>query len=523
MATPITTTRSQTSLAAWARIVEWLPAATAVAYVVLVADRFPTLVRALYWDSDAAGALVLGQLAHAHQGVEIPRFGWWSSFWWLAATRWVPGHAHLWEATGYVFAIATVLLVGWATWRVAGRWAGVTAAAVAVLVGPKTLTTLLTVNFHTSTPFTAALLAAYLVVLIRRRSLLLAALVGVLVGVNAASDPLLWIAGVAPFAFAAALLAVASRARYVAGIAAVVVGTAALCAAATDRAMSALDFHLIPVGLNASSIGNLGSNLVELGRSIALVFGANFLVQPTYPSGLLRYALALLALAAMAAPIVAAVRMNAVRAAPTLWAYASFWATAVLLVGIAYWGTDLAAGGGPGGGLNYMLVFAPAAGVGVALVARGSSRARLIASLLIAAVGAVNISSIAQGHAEDLTANAYRTELVRLLDREGLTRGYAPYWDAQSVTWRSGMRALVAPVQACAPGARALCRVHFFTIDSWYRERPGRSFLIIDPASGLWEKPPASLGRPSEVLHLVSDKDVAVYVYPYDLARHIRG
>jgi hypothetical protein len=523
VATQITTTRSQTSLSAWARIVEWLPAATAVAYVAVVAGRFPTLVRGVYWDSDAAGALVLGQLAHAHAGVEIPRFGWWSSLWWLLATRWVPGHAHLWEATGYVFAIATVALVGWATWRVAGRWAGVTAAAVAVVVGPKTLATLLTVNFHTSTPFTAAVLGAYLVVLTRRRSWFLAVAVGVLAGVNAASDPLLWIAGIAPFAVSATLLAVVSRTRSVAGLSAVVVATAALCAAITSRGMSALGFHLIPVGLNLWSLENPVSDVVELGRSVALVFGANFLVEPTYPSGPLRYAVALLALAALAAIFVAAVRLRLVRATPIAWAYACFWATAVALVGIAYWGTSLADGGGPGGGLNYMLVLAPAAGVGVALIARGSSRARLTASILIAAVGVVNIASVAQGHAEDLSADTYRTELAHVLENDGLTHGYAPYWDAQSVTWKSGVRVLVAPVQPCAPGATELCRMPFFTMDSWYRERPGRSFLVVDPGSGLLQKPPATFGRPSEVRHLVSDRDVLVYVYPYDLARHIRG
>jgi hypothetical protein len=523
VATQLTTAPSQTSIAVWARIIEWLPAVTAVAYVAVVAGRFPTLIRALYWDSDAAGALVLGQLGHAHAGVEIPRFGWWSSLWYLLATRWIPGHAHVWEATGYAFAMATVVLVGWATWKVAGRWAGVTAAAVAVVVGPKTLTTLLSVNFHTSTPFTAAVLAAYLVVLTRRRSWLLAIAVGVLAGVNTASDPLLWIAGIAPFALAASALALSAKRRDVAARAAAVVGVAALVAPTTDRVMSSLGFHLIPVGVNLWSLENPVSDLVELGKSVALVFGANFLVEPTYPSGALRYAVALLGIAALASIFVAAARLRLVRAAPIAWAYACFWATAVALVGMAYWGTSLADGGGPGGGLNYMLVFAPAAGVGVALIARGSSRARLTASVLIAAVGAVNLVGLTQGHAEDLSTNAYRTELVHVLERDRLTHGYAPYWDAQSVTWRSGMRVLVAPVQPCAPGATDLCRHPFFTMDSWYRERPGRSFLIVDPGSGLVEKPPATFGPPSEVRHLVSDRDVLVYVYPYDLARHIRG
>jgi hypothetical protein len=84
------------------------------------------------------------------------------------------------------------------------------------------------------------------------------------------------------------------------------------------------------------------------------------------------------------------------------------------------------------------------------------------------------------------------------------------------------MQLLVAPVQPCDPQrGRALCRRHFFTIDSWYEERPGSSFLIVDPAAGLSSEPPRSYGRPSRI-HRLRD-GVTVYVYPYDIARHIRG
>src|SRR5262249_6387667 len=183
-----------------------------------------------------------------------------------------------------------------------------------------------------------------------------------LAGVNAASDPLLWIAGIAPFALAASALALSAKRRDVAVRAAAVVGVAALVAPATGRVMSSLGFHLIPLGVNLWSLENPVSDLVELGKSVALVFGANFLVEPTYPSGALRYAVALLGIAALATIFVAAVRLRLVRATPIAWAYACFWATAVALVGMAYWGTSLADGGGPGGGLNYMLVFAPATG-----------------------------------------------------------------------------------------------------------------------------------------------------------------
>src|SRR5437588_3104780 len=134
-----------------ARSLEWLPALTAVGYVAVVVARFPGLVRALYWNSDAASAFVFGGLLRGDGPVEIPRFGWWTSMWWLLATRDLPGHEYLWEITGYAFVLATAALLGWATYRVAGRWAGLAAAATVVVVGPKALTSLLTVNWHTST------------------------------------------------------------------------------------------------------------------------------------------------------------------------------------------------------------------------------------------------------------------------------------------------------------------------------------------------------------------------------------
>jgi hypothetical protein len=182
--------------------------------------------------------------------------------------------------------------------------------------------------------------------------------------------------------------------------------------------------------------------------------------------------------------------------------------------------SNQATGDGPGD-VIYLLVMAPAAGVGVALLAAGSSAGRIAVGLAIAAVAVVNMASIAHGRTEEhAIAQAYGPQLIRLLERRGLTRGYAPYWDAQSLTWQSGMRLLVAPVQPCDPRrGGALCRMPFFTIDSWYDERPGPSFLIVDPAFGLAATPSPTFGRPLESHRL--PPDITVYVYPYDLARHI--
>ena len=488
----------------------------AAAYVLVVILKFPALVRALYWNGDGAGAFVLAELIPGDGTIEIPRFGFWTSLWWLVATRGLPRHEHLWEATAYAFALATAVIVGWATARVAGRWAGVAAGALTVVLGPLALTFLMLVNMHTSTPFTTAVLGAYLVLLGHNRSWVLAGLVGVLAGVNAASDPLLWAAGIAPFVVGAGVLATATRSRVVASRAALVLGVTIVGALATNRVMASLGFHVIPVGFEPARLADLGPNLLSLGRSIALLFGANFVTRPTYPSDPLRYAVMLFAFCALGATLLAAVRFTVRRSEPRVRAYSCYWATGALLVSFFIWASNLGSGGGYGGTVQYMLAFAPAAGVGVALLAVGSPTARLAASLAIAAVGTVNVAGIAHGKAQlAFPTSVYGPQVIRLLEREGLTRGYAGLWDAQSLTWNSGMRIHVAPVSTCDPSG-ALCRNSYFTIDSWYDERPGRSFLIANGVS----KPPAEYGHPSRVLRTASG--ITVYEYPYDLARHIR-
>ena len=473
----------------------------------------------MLWNSDAASAFVLAELGHGHSTVQIPRYGFWTSLWWLLATRTLPGHVQLWEVTGYAFALATAVIVGWATWRVAGRWAGVAAGATAVVVGPAALRSLLTVNWHTSTPFTAAVLGAYLVVLGRRHSWMLAVAIGLIAGANGASDPLLSLAGIAPFAVAAGVLAVTTKRKDVAVRAGVVLSVAAVTAVATDLVMGAVGYHVIPVGVALAGVSDLVPNFIKLGKSLAQLFGANHFFPGIYPAAPVRYAVTFLAFAGLGALLLAAVRLTLRRSEPTIRAYASYWATAAVLLSLAFCVTNQGTGVGPGGGSNYLLSLAPGIGAGVALLAAGAATGRAAVSLAIAAVAVINIAGIGQGRAEPSGgAQLYGPQLIRLLERANLTRGYASYWDAQSLTWKSRLRLLVAPVQACDQGA-ALCRFKLFTIDSWYHEHPGRSFLIVNPADELAFEPPATYGRPIRSYRV--GPQVIVYVYAYDLARHI--
>lgn len=503
----------------------WLPALTAAAYVGTVAAMSARLIRTLYWDTDLAAPFVLAERLRGDGPVYIPQYGSWSVLWSLLATRNLPGHTQFWGAMGYPFALTTSGLLGLATARAAGRWAGMIAGATSLVVGPVALRSLLSVNNHVTTPFTAAVLAAYLVTL--QRSLLrpavvvLAVIVGLLTGVNAASDPLLWPAGIAPFAIGAAVLFLKSRNVVIVVQAGIALVVAACSAVTTQFVMQGLGFHV--VGLNLSTIkpSELPTSIEHLGRMVALLGGANYALPGPYPGEPFRIVVALLFVTAVASAVAAAI-WQLTRHAPAIpLAYACYWAAAATFLCVTFVVTPNAVSLGAGS-MNYLLTLAPAAGAGLALFAVGSHRRRLVAAVAVITVGGVNIAALIHGEAvtQKGAIGKYEPQVAQLLESKGVTRGYAGYWDAQNLTWQSGMRLFVAPIQRCdAAGQAQLCAFNFSTITSWYSEHAGPSFLIVDPATGfITEAPP--IVRDADASYRFGS--LTVYVFPYDLAREIQ-
>ena len=495
----------------------WLPAAAVVAYLATVAVMAPGLVAALPWDTDVAAPFVLAERVRGHGDVLIPHYGSWSVLWTLLATRGLPGHDALWAALGYVFCVAGAALVGWATSRVAGRWAGITAFAIAIVVGPYALRSQLTVIFHVLPPFTAALLAAYLVVLARsHRRVALAGAVGVVAGVNAASDALGWPAAVVPFALASALLFAATRRKSVALCAGVLLSAALISAVATDIVMRHLGYHVIGLDLTHTQVSALAGNIRHLARMVALLGGANYALPGGYPPEPLRVVVALLAAAGVAASVLSAVKQLSTRTDPLRRAYACYWGASVVLLSLSFVLTTNAVALGAGSA-NYLLTFAPAAGAGVAVLASTSERARLATGSAVVLVAVTNLVGIAQGHAGTPkgAVGVYKPRIVETLARAGVSRGYGGYWDAQNLSWQTDMRLLVAPVQLCA---NALCSFDFSTIRSWYEPHPGPSFLIVDPTNGVIVKPPPFARRARARYRF---GPLTIYVFGFDIARYI--
>lgn len=479
----------------------------------------PQIVRTLGWDSDVSGPLVLAVQLRGHGTVYLPHISAWTSLWWELATRDLPFHVQLWQATGYAFAVAGAALVGWATGRVVGRRNGLTAAAAALVVGPLALRALFTLNFHVSTPFTAAVLGAFLVVIAKSRAWLIAIPVGILAGLNLASDPLLLPAGIVPFAIAAGVFAFSARRVRIAIHAGLALALAAVAALSANGLMHGLGYHVAGARSQRSPLHDLPHNVSLLGRMIALLGGANYALPGGYPIEPLRAVVALLVLLAAAAPLVAAAKHFIQPAHPLLRAYACYWGAVAIFLGIAFVGTTNAAAlGWPS--FSYLLALAPAAGAGVGLLSAGSTRAQSLAAIGVAVVGAVNIAGVIGGRAETPLGEVgkYERPLVRFLTHERVTRGYAGYWDAQNLTWQSGMRVRVEPVGLCNTRGKPLCAFRSSVIASSYRARPEPSFLIVDPTAG------SVTTRPAFAVDATASRRFGrstVYLFPYDIARYV--
>jgi hypothetical protein len=498
-------------------ILRWLPALAAAAYLATVAVLGSELVRVINWNTDISGPLALAERLRGSGPVYVPHFGAWTSFWFLLATRGIASHAGLWEAAGYVFTVLTALVLGWATARVAGRWAGVTSGAATLLVGPFTLHATMTLIYHVTNPFTAVVLGAYLVLLAQTRSWLLAVGVGLLAGANAASDPLLWFAGIAPFAFATAVLARTTRSIDVALRAGVTLGVTIVAAVVTNVVMHGLGYHVVGLTVALAAVHDLPSNALHFMRMGALLGGANYAYNPGYPREPLRILLAVLVLTGIATPVAGAVISFLRRTAPLRRAYASYWGAASILLSVVFIVTPNAAAlGSPS--VYYLLTLAPAAGAGIGLLAAGSRRSQVGVALAVAVVGAINVAAITQGRVGgDPPLAIYKQALVRVLDQHGVRRGYAGYWDAQNLSWQTSMHLLVAPVTRCT--RTQLCPYNFFTIRSWYKPRPGPTFLLLDATNGFVAGAPPFVAGATRTYHF---GPLTMYLFDYDIAKHIR-
>lgn len=511
----------------------WTPALLAIVYLLLLAAQFHEVLAATYLNADAASAPVIGALAgHGGGQIVLGDLPWYSTLMFEFATRGLPLHRALWEGAPYAMALASIALIAAALWRVADRWAAVLAASVLICASPLLLLTLFSLNDHSPTWFTIALLGAWLVLLesygprTRGHAVLLVlagCVVALIAGVNTASDQLLIAGGLAPVCLAGVLAAFAyptrtSRVAAVAVIATVVLS--ALIAALTTKIMH--EHNVVYAGHNAfGEAAHVQGNLTLWWQGLVYIANGNFFGDQINFTGLLAGACAVVVLAA----VVAALRLSWLELdpgsrralGPTRTAYVAYWAAAGVLLSIAFITSsspvDLLSS-------RYLVgvLYAVAALIPLLAERRPGLRGVIVAGAIVYCFGgtvamARGTATENSGHLPDANVAAQVEALAR---KNHLTRGYAGYWDAATITWEAHLQVHVFPVYTCGSG---LCEFDLHTIAGWYRPHgQTHTFLLTDTSQPFLGSLPATVGHPIASYPIGS---LTMYVFPYDVATRI--
>jgi hypothetical protein len=550
------------------RLWPWLPLPVGVAYLLLLLVKFNQIVAATYLNADAASAPVVGELfggSPAHRQVFLGQMGWFSTLLFELATRSLPAHRQLWETVPYAMALASVAMIAWATWRVAGRWAATIAGVAILCAGPHTLGLLFSLNDHSTTWFALALLAALLVFFESPPAWLkagsaasIALIAGAIVGVNAASDLTLMVAGVVPIVLAAGLTWALRPGRARASAWWWIVATVVV-AVIFDVLTHTWAHHenvLTPPQYAHNTLAAaeaVPTNFKLWWQSLMVLGNGNFFGGTLDFASGLQLLCALLTLTALALVLRFAYRAL-IAAAPPRWrrggvpeerlvggeassstefpratqpgvaalgheaqvlriAWCAFWASSALLLSASFVFSsnpiDINSS-------RYLVGVIYAAAALLPLLATGSTVARVAVTAGVTAFALSGLVSLLED--EELATGTASYSLIHqvehYLDGRGLTLGYANYWDGAPIMWSSHFHIRAYPVQDCAPN---LCWSYLHMITSWYTTpRPHqRSFLISDANQAVSSAPTPNLGKPSAVQQI---GPLTIYVYPYDIA-----
>lgn len=541
-----TLTTGQGRRLAIARMLWGAPLVIAAAYLVTLAIQLSRLVASIYLNADVASAPVIGQMFGgdpAHRQVILGHLGWFSTLLFELGTRWLPLHREIWEAAPYAMALGSSALVGWGAWRVAGRWAAAVVVAVMVCASPSTLSLLLALNDHAPTWFTLALLGAFVVLLVqsadRISTVALGAMtlvVGLVLGVNGASDVVLIVAGAVPFLLAAGCVwflhpsGATVRAAVLALVTCVVAAIGDVLVHAWvhhENVLTASDANTkLLAGAEA-----IATNFKLWWQSLAVLGNGNFFGQEIGFSTALEVVCAAMTLGAVLLVVRAGWRelgrglaarrsRSYAREQSVRLAWWVFWVSSLVLLSAAFMLSALPENIESS---RYLVGAIYAVAALVPLLAGRSAIARAGVTGAVTLYAFTGWLGLAQERiiASQPTSPSYALAdaIETIASREHVSVGYAGYWDAAPLTWATHLRLHVFPVDDC-DGNQHLCGYELHLITSWYTPRPAtRTFLLSDSAyPGAPSAPTPDLGKPIAVHQLGS---ITMYVYSYDIATHL--
>jgi hypothetical protein len=534
--------RASSALALIARGWWAAPLIVAVAYLMTLATQLSQIIAGVYMSPDSASAPVIGELFHAGGGIVLlGHLGWYSALLFELSTRWLPGHRQLWEFAPYALALCSAAVMGWGVSRVAGRWGAAITVTAVICLAPSTLSLLLVLNDHSETWFTVALLSGLLVALeewplryARWPAVLLSGVVGIVLGLNAASDALLLVAGAGPLLLALALTWIwlpSDRSRR-AALDGFVCAATAIASYLLLRALMS-HWHVMAAVDTKTTVyagaGALSGNFELWWQSVMTLADGEFFGLRIGFTSTLALVCALMAIVAVA--LAARLTWRTILSAATTRRESRTSLRRLDLAWTIYWGVSLVAlslvfivSGMPEGPPSdrYLVGILLAAAALLPLLARGSIGRQAIATgavTLYAFTGWLGLTDRTLIHSESGSPSyALANAVAREAHREHLTVGYGSYLDAAPITWATHTRVKVFPVDDC-DGNQHLCAYEEHILTSWYTPRPGvKTFLLTDPNFIAASAPTPDLGKPLAVHQFGA---VTMYVYPYDIAARL--
>ncbi len=530
----------------------WLiPFGVAAVYLVLFLTQLSHHLWVLEWNSDySSGFTIPTTLVQTGTGghTVLGTSGAWVPLWFGLLTAKLPFHRLLWELAPTGLFWLTAAAVGWSVAQVASRRAALLATLLILVASPRALYFFMAPVAHNVVYPGTALLGAYLLWLARGQSRpalttwVVSAVVGIVLGTLIASDELLIVTGVVPFAITGALCALKwdRHGRTVAGSAVASVVIAVPVAKLTSAIMTSAGYVIIapstqlaplsslPVHAELMWEGLLGlmNGYLRRASSDTLVSALGRLCEIAMVTGLVT--LLVMGVLATARLIAASVRRKRLSGVQLLRALlVSFWAGSAGATSVA-WALSIR--------IEYVhesyyatLIFSVAAVI--ALLADSRTPARW----LVAAGASVFFAASAVGLADHFfesyvlpIARSYQTtpfvprtasyerQILGFAKAQGVKVGYAGYLDAPSLAWSSHEQLLVRPVQLCdGPQGVSVCPFFVERVPSWYTPAKQKTFLLVDADERFLTERPEDLGEPTAA---ATFGPIQMYVYPYDIA-----
>ncbi len=511
----------------------WIPIVALGVYVVVLAAHISRLVSASLWNGDVVSInLLLPELGRPGQGnlVYLPSDPFYTVFALHAVLSHSPWLYQWWPMIGLGLGMGTAALLIWSTDLALGKRAALLCSVVVLSASPAVLATTVPANYHVSTWFNDAVLGLLLLTLAGSpgrwtgRHLALSVAVAALTGLDLASDPLLLVAGLAPFVMAPVMLAISSRDSAAAWLARIAVGVAVAAVVAS------LGISYVMSGLGVSRRGFTLSDINTPSRILTSTVTAGLGLLELVKGSVGHDWLALHTLEAAAIGafvfILAAVAFfrlarhatsggNRLGATDSARIHTLFWSLSGLLVLVAFLGTSYTRGITS---TRYLVseFYALAALLPVLLP---TTRLHWAAGALAAAAVAFGSAAAIPAYTRSVESQESTATLVEFLTKHDLQHGYAGYPYANPVTWQSGGRVESRPILEggnCRTVGE-LCPDALNSARRWYRPIANQSFVVVDPTGQYVRHPPGQqYGKPSAVYQVGR---WTVYVYSYDVAR----